>query len=478
MESQGRSAAGLSLFDASGLADVEARSAAVAALHAATAIYTAEPVVDQLLDQVTWPRGGGRLVDPSCGDGMFLARALVRLLAEMPGCGPSGVAEALEGWEIHPAAAGAARDRLQGVLVGHGWAVARAAAAAAGVVRCGDFLTEGPSGARYDVIAGNPPYLRFLNVPELLRREYAAVLPVHAQADLLHAFLDRCDLTLRPGGVVALVTADRWLFNAGAAKLREVLGQRFGIRALARLDVTTSFYRPKQRRLGAPPRIHPVAVVLGAKESSSLTLGAEPVYPDGQGEGVAGPTLGDVAEVRLAPWLGSAGIFVVDGDVAAGLPRECLVPAIDTDDVRGGELQEPTRFALRTRPEVEPPAAVMAHLAANLPRMAPRGRRVPAWLPPESWHKKDLSRPSLLVPRIAKSLKPVRVPPGVLPVNHNLSVVSAGKASLDAIEAVLRSPEAEAWVRARAARLENGYYSLTTSLLRRLPVPALVGAAA
>ena len=39
-----------------------------------------EPVVDQLLGHVDWPRGARSLVDTSCGDGAFLRRALARLL--------------------------------------------------------------------------------------------------------------------------------------------------------------------------------------------------------------------------------------------------------------------------------------------------------------------------------------------------------------------------------------------------------------
>jgi hypothetical protein len=64
----------------------------------------------------------------------------------------------------------------------------------------------------------------------------------------------------------------------------------------------------------------------------------------------------------------------------------------------------------------------------------------------------------------------VRVPPGILPINHNLSIVAAGKRSIDEIEALLLSKESNDWMRAHAARLEDGFFSLTTRLLRQLPV--------
>jgi hypothetical protein len=60
--------------------------------------------------------------------------------------------------------------------------------------------------------------------------------------------------------------------------------------------------------------------------------------------------------------------------------------------------------------------------------------------------------------------------PGALPVNHNLSIVRAGAMPLEEIAEVLRCREAVEWVQHHAAPLENGYRSLTTRLLRTLPL--------
>lgn len=446
------------------------RERAIDALHSATAIYTADPVVNQLLDAVDWPNGIRRLVDPSCGDGAFLGRALERLLGAFPGIDDAHLTHAIEGWEIHFFAVAEARARVTEVLVAHGRQRDDACALAQVIVRHGDFLLEGPTGPVYHVVAGNPPYLRFTNVPQPLRDDYERSLPDYAQADMLHSFLARCALSLHPDGEIALVTADRWLFNEGAARLREAIGQRLGIAHVERLDVASAFYRPKQRRRGAPPRIHPIAVVLRHAAQCDAPLSKAPVFPGAEAGATAGPTLGDVASVRIAPWLGTPGIFLVDGCVAATLPADELVPAIDTDDITRGVLGEPARFAIRTRRETPPSEAVMAHLDRELPRMCPRGRKSVPWVPPESFEKFDLSQPYLLVPRIAKSLRPVRVPAGVLAVNHNLSIVAAGDRSLEEIEAILSSEKAMDWVSSRAPRLENGYFSITTRLLRSMPV--------
>lgn len=424
--------------------ETAARRAAIDELHVRTAIYTASPVVDDLLKRLGWPDGDGRLVDPSCGDGMFLARALDALLAARPGgFDPRGQ---VEGWEIHPAACVDARSRLAAVLASHGWLPARAATLANDMVHNRDFLTDGPTTPQWDIVAGNPPYLRAANVPDLLRNEYSRHVPDYARGDMLHSFLERCSRTVRPAGRIGLVTADRWMMTAGASRLRERLGQRLSLAHVERLSAETAFYRPKQRRAGSPPRVHPVSVVLVSDDGAGQNLSSKPIHPGVDGARYEGMRLlGDFAEVRIAPWLGTEGVFVVDAATARGLPPECLVPAIDTDDIQHGKLGTPTRWAIRTYPGEEPAPDVMAHLASRMHLMAKRGRQGKVWMPPESFHALDLSRESLIVPRIAKTPRAVRVPPGILPINHNLSIVAGGAVTLDQVEEALASTIAAEW---------------------------------
>jgi hypothetical protein len=314
--------------------------------------------------------------------------------------------------------------------------------------------------------------LRYSHLVPYFRSLYERSLPDYSQGDMLHGFIARCAQALQPDGEIAIVTSDRWLFNENAAKLREVIGARLGIAHLERLDVTSAFYRPKQRKAGTPPRIHPCAVVLRRAELCATSLSRSPIYPGAGEVKISGnKMLGEVATIRLGPYLGPHGIFVVDAATASTLPSELLLPAIDAADIKGGVLGTPTRFAIRTTREAEPPAVVMAHLDANLHRMPDRGqRKTKRWIPPETFERIDLSQPSLLIPRIASTLRPVRLPAGVLPIDHGLSIVTAGEASLEQIEEQLNRPEALAWVKSRAARLEHSFFSLTTRLLRTLPV--------
>lgn len=444
--------------------------ASINVLHRRTAIYTQDPVVQSLLDLLDWPRGERRLIEPSCGDGAFLVAALRRILAAEPGIDAVRLASILHAYEVHPGAAEEARSRLAFLLMEEGWRPADAAKCSRSLVETADFLTDGPPPGSCDVVAGNPPYLRYAGVPEELRPAYAEAVPDYALADLLHAFLDRCARTLRPTGEIGFVTADRWLFNEGAAELRAALGSRLAIHHHERLDARTAFYRPKRRQVGT--RIHPVAVVLRAWDEAHPALSRQPVYVDAAP--IEGRPLGNVAQIRLAPWLGKSGIFNIGKQEASHLPPEALVPIVDTREIRGRLMGPLTRFAIRTHPDREPPAPVLAHLDSTLADMAPRGRRTPRWLPPETWHDWDLGHERLVVPRITQRLRCVRIPAGVLPVNHSLSIVTAEPDLLARLEAYLGGQQAGAWIAERAPRLEGGYLSITTGLLRQLPVPTAI----
>jgi hypothetical protein len=447
------------------------RAAAIEDVHLATALYTVAHIVDALLDRLGWPGAHGRLLDPSAGDGSFILRALRRLDV----CRP-GEVERVQGWEIHPGAAHEARLRIAEYLQDQGWATNDARAAARRMIVNKDFLTDGPIEGEFRTIAGNPPYLRYQRLPEYFRDIYANCLPRYAQGDLLHAFLDWCVKILPQEGAIGLVCSDRFLFNSTAATLRREMGSRVGISYLARLDAASSFYRPKLRVSGSPPRVHPIEVILRPLATGVFPLTGEPISPDeelGHKEEVDSSTLSDIATVSLAPWLGPMGIFVVAGREAEILRRAGaeLVDAVDTDDIEGETLKAATRFAIRTV-AAGPPAlrAVDRHLRDRRHLMPPRGRQRPYWLPPESI-KLSLDRPSLLIPRIARELRAITLPAGVLPINHNLSIVSAREdVTLEDLRAVLLSAKSQAWIQRHAPRLDQGYRSITTKLLRRLPV--------
>ncbi len=442
----------------------EQRQVDIAAIHQGTGIYTAVPEIEALLDQLDWPARGKRLLDPGAGNGGFLVAALRRL-----DLGRDDVAEAVRrvhGFEFYREAVADARAAVSQHLRGRGWSAEAARRAASEIVEDRDYLlSEVPAGV-WDVIAANPPYWRLANLPTAYRIDYQAAVPAHARTDLLYAYLDRSAGIVTGDGHIGLITADRWLLNAGAAALRRKLGARYSVARVRRLDPASAFYRPKERRKGTVARVHPVSLIL-TPTGAGRELSEEPFrlaeLPD-----VDGVPLRDIAEIRLAPWLGPDGIFIVGPD--SGLPADRLVPVVEPADIDGDTVRPPRKWAVVTD-ATEPPPAVLAHLDAALGRMPKGGRRAVRWLPPEPFAGKlPLTRDAVLVPRIARRLTAIRLPAGRLPINHGLVVISGLPA--DTVLAMLHDPVVQAQADSLALGIDNGYRSYTATLLRQLVIPS------
>ncbi|MDP3615310.1 MAG: N-6 DNA methylase [Rubrivivax sp.] len=446
------------------------RDADVEAIHLATAIYTVAAECDALVADLAWPASGGLLLDPGAGNGALLVAA-IRRLNPAPN-DVAALAARVRGYEFHPGAADSARRHIATHLQVIGWRSDSARAAAARVVETRDFLLGPLPVGGVDTALANPPFLRFAGLPASYRAEFEAAVPAHARADLMYAYLERMAQAVRAGGEIAAILSDRVLFNEGASALRARIGSAFSVASIRRLDPASAFFRPKSRRRGTPPRIHPVAIVLKSG-GGGRAMTAAPFRVDPLDDAQDGIRLGDLANIQLAPWIGPDGVFNVSDPAA--FPHAELVPMVEPEDIdpRLDVIKETRRWAFVTRPDRPPHPSVLEHLDNQLHRMPPRGRRAIRWLPPETFaHRLPLAVPAILIPRIARRLRAIPLGPGLLPVGHNLIVASGERPEV--IAGWLNHPAVQARALQIAPRLENGFHSFTTRWARDLRIPRAV----
>lgn len=163
-----------------------------------------------------------RVLEPSCGDGVFLVAA-VRRLAVLGACNQA-IGRQLTGVEIIAAEADKARMSLSNILKDH----------AAGVVTVSEFFgwwqsTQKPT---FDVVIGNPPFIRYQTFPEPHRSLGMALmvkqgLSPNRLTNIWVPFVVAAAASLRSGGRLALVLPAELLQVTYASQLRSFLADRF-----------------------------------------------------------------------------------------------------------------------------------------------------------------------------------------------------------------------------------------------------------
>jgi adenine-specific DNA-methyltransferase len=168
-----------------------------------------------------------QVLEPSCGDGVFLEAAAKRFIDL--GVRKSAIATSLTGIEIIAAEATRARSRLSTFL----------GTRTHDVVKTSDFFSwwQRSKQPSFDVVVGNPPFIRYQTFPELHRNRAMSImaeqgLSPNRLTNIWVPFVVATVASLRPGGRLALVLPAELLQVTYAAQLRSFLTDRF-----TRLDI-------------------------------------------------------------------------------------------------------------------------------------------------------------------------------------------------------------------------------------------------
>lgn len=124
-------------------------------------------------------------------------------------------------------------------------------------IRIGDFLdvvyaarpfdgpslfSSGPTATeQYDLVISNPPYVRTQALGAVRAQQLADRFGLAGRVDLYHAFVKAISSVLRPGGVLGLLTSNRFMLVQSGATVRELLRKDFSLRDLYDLGDTKLF---------------------------------------------------------------------------------------------------------------------------------------------------------------------------------------------------------------------------------------------
>ena len=107
-------------------------------------------------------------------------------------------------------------------------------------IRVADFLVDDVP--KVDLVVGNPPYVRYENVPEENRIFYKETFETyHYRADLYVPFFEKTLRCLKSGGKHCFICANRWQKNEYGKKLRRLIAQKYRLESVVDLERADAF---------------------------------------------------------------------------------------------------------------------------------------------------------------------------------------------------------------------------------------------
>ena len=311
-------------------------------------VPTSPEVVRYMLDMVGYTADKDLsdtiILEPSCGEGEFIVEIVCRLMESARHFGfdaQAAFVKCVYGYDIVEEKIQRCRQRLSYLGLDP---------TNSHVCVC-DFLSARVP--EVDLVVGNPPYVRYENIPADQLDYIKKTFPTfHYRADLYIPFFEKTLRLLKPGGKHCFICANRWLKNEYGKKLRRLVALCFRLEIIINLERSDAF----QENVLAYP-----AITLISNNTRSQTFdyaevervaeltnhnSAERITPDDD-EWSDAFIHTDYSQLYTIEELGfKIGIGVATGAdsifVSSELPglveSELLLPALNAKDLRGDTM--------------------------------------------------------------------------------------------------------------------------------------------
>jgi methylase of polypeptide subunit release factors len=494
------------------------------------AIFTKPEIVNLILDLAGYSPAEARLIEqrvlePSCGDGAFILAVVTRMIeSETTHAGviewdQGGFDDALRAVDINTVSVRAARTLVSRILIEAGCPQPRATELAQKWVIQSDFLLK-EWDERFDLVVGNPPYVRIENLPKrVLERYRSEFSTLTDRADLYVAFFEQGLRLLSSRGTLAYITANRFTKNTYGAGLRKLITDSFRVRFYVNLEHTQPFLTHVSA--------YPAIVVVDRQRGRSTKAGTLEDVESETLEKVRRQSFGRAGKViesfrswfpEGAPWsttsakeqaslsrlaatlptleLSAPGTRVGIG-VATGADKVFVlekkheeieesrqIPLLMASNVYNDRLDWSGRYLVNpfvdegngNLVELSDYPGLAEYLQANFEALH---RRHVAKARPRSWYRTidriwpDLvHRPKLVIPDIQGSTV-IGYDDGQFYPHHNLYWITSESWPLLALKAMLRSSIVYEQVRAYSVQMRGGSVRFQAQTLRKIRLPFL-----
>lgn len=505
-------------------------------------VFTRRWVVEVILDLTGYTAdrdlGSMRLLEPSCGSGAFLAAVVERLItsARAHGRELTSLGDAIRAYDFQTEHITAARSLCHRILVAAGESTGSARALATKWVHRADFLLQGDDelrtkrgappgvvGEAADIVVGNPPYIRYDDLPDDLATLYRNTwTTMRGRGDIYIGFIERSLRLVKPGGKVGFICADRWMRNQYGAELRKLITSRYAVEHVWTMHDVDAF----ETQVSAYPAItvlgnhsqnsvvvadttadfgvSSASTLVGASQTDALTdfsdvgvtahrlphwFDGHELWPTGSPARLAlieylndyfGP-LHDPAtntKVSIGIATGADHAYVTKDQTAA--ERDRMLPLAMREDLTSGTFEWQGNYLINPWSDDGELVSLADYprLSGHLGSEPSVHKRFIARKTPESWHRTidkvrpDLIwKPKLLLQDMKTSIQPVLEPGGHYP-HHNLYYVVSDTWDMEVLGGILLSRIAQAFIEAYCVRMRGGTLRFQAQYLKKIRVPA------
>ncbi|MDR6805685.1 putative RNA methylase [Dyadobacter sp. BE34] len=191
-------------------------------------VYTPLHIVDKILGHCGFYETDlteKRMLDPACGDGRFLVPMAEFIIRNTPADQIAGKLQQLHGWDIDQKALQQCRENLDALTAPLGIEVNW------NLRKC-DALKQWRSREKFDLIVGNPPYIRIQHLPQA-QRKYIQKHYSFCSAgstDAFIAFFQLAAKLLADNGICAMITPNSYLVSESGGPLRKYFYKKRNLR--------------------------------------------------------------------------------------------------------------------------------------------------------------------------------------------------------------------------------------------------------
>lgn len=461
-------------------------------------VFTSPVVVCFMLDKVGYTAdrdlSNVNILEPSCGEGEFVVEIAKRLLLSASRFhfdAQNAFLHNVRAYDIDDCKIESCRERIRQLGFN-----------ATANIRVADFLKV--DSAKTDIVIGNPPYVRYENIPtEVLEYCKTTFATFHYRADLYVPFFEKSLSLLKVGGMHCFICSNRWLKNEYGKKLRQFISNSYRLQLLVNMEQADAF----QEEVLAYPAItlisaqtpKPTFEYAHCDEVSRLnelpvrhrTLPEGADWTEAFLETPSDSVLFSIEQqgfkIGIGVATGADAVFI-SNKLPEEVEAELIMPAINARNLRGNKLQWQGEYLLNPYASngelinLDLYPKVKRYLDTHRERLS---RRYIAGKSPTRWYRTVdriipslLSQPKLLLPDMSGNTC-VFVDNGQFYPLHNLYYITGHSAvRLHILAALLMSDFVRKQLASVSNKMNGGFVRWQSQHLRKLRLPDIMSISA